>query len=226
MSTQFRSIRRPLFTLSLCALSLLLIGGCQSTGIDQAQATSKDMTKVRSDMVDLKALVNQSAANLDSLVNKPQPELKPQYQAFSGTVSQMDKLSEKVRNRAADMRTKRDEYLTQWRLQTATMQNKQLKEISQERIAELNKEFDEMTEQGTKARKVFDPYLAEMKDINQYLSSDLTQGGLKAIKDVADKTIKSKAGVVEEFNALIKSLDEVAEKLKATGPPPPPATTN
>ena len=204
------------------AATLAVLAGCASTSYDKGAATSKALASSADAVGATSQSLYDVLGTLDKLTFKPQGDLRDQFDAFKdaskGLNKSMDKLSESV----AALHAKADAYFTDWTNHTALIQSADLRQRSLERKAEVSGKLAEVTASYDKLKLAIQPFTIDLKDIQTYLDTDLTVGGIGTIKDTVAKT---KVDAVPLRDA-IKQLQASFSSLSATLSPvlPTPAT--
>ena len=103
-----------------------------------------------------------------------------------------------------------DAFFAQWDAQLAQIQNEDIKARSQARKDEVAQKLLAIKRNYAEAAMAFKPFLADLQDVQKYLSVDLTQGGVASMKDTAAKATQA-AGPLKD------SLATVAGDFKALG---------
>ena len=146
----------------------------------------------------------------------------PQYKAFAGATKKLNSLSDSVDKQGAVMRERADAYFSEWDAGMTNITNADLRKTSEDRRAEVSSAFDEVADSLGKSKDAFDPFLSDLRDIQQVLELDLTQGGINAIQ----KTAKSAIAHGEDLRAALTDasddIRELAAKMSSEGPAPEP----
>jgi hypothetical protein len=108
------------------------------------------------------------------------------------------------------MADKQKEFFAKWDEQLAQIKSEDIKARSESRKDEVNKNLLAIKTSYLEASTAFKPFMANLKDVQKYLSVDLTAGGVAAIKDTVAK-------VNESAVPLKASIAKVAEDFKALG---------
>ena len=147
---------------------------------------------------------------MNALVSNPQGDLVPRFKTFNTAVGELESTAKHVSGNVADMRGKGNEYLKAWDEQLATIKNEDINSRSAERKKEVQTKFTDIKKSYEETAMAFKPFMANLKDIQTALSTDLTPGGIAAIKPVADKAN-------QEAVPLKASLDKLSGDFKALG---------
>jgi len=151
--------------------------------------------------------VNGSLANLSSA--QPGQDLRPLYKDYSSNVDKLDSIAADVRKQADAMQSKGQAYFQEWEAEQAKINNEDIKTRSVQRRAEVEQAFSRINAKSQRLKDAYHPLMSDLKDIRTALNSDLTPGGIAAIKPIADRVaketvvVKVAAGSVEsEFQTL------------------------
>src|SRR5690242_9548130 len=74
---------------SLCALALLAMCGCASTNYKRADTASESLHRASMDIQVESRTIDLTLAALDDLVNRPAPDLKPQFVHYSAELDRL-----------------------------------------------------------------------------------------------------------------------------------------
>ena len=219
---------RPFATLIALITLASLAGGCasgsgnsSSQGYKRASVTGREVQQVSADMREAKTAITQTVDSMDSLINTPQANMEPQYKDFSSKVDDLNRRSEKARDRAVDLRAKREEYLSTWRMQAEQITSPDLRQRALSRMEEIRSSFDSLASKARAAREAFGPFQTDLNDVRRYLGSDLTPGGVASISDLVEKTRAGERNVQAALDDFIAELDRLAVDISAKTPSSP-----
>jgi hypothetical protein len=216
-----KTITKGLLCGSVLAAAVI-ISGCSSAGYAKGGDASKGMDKTGAEVESIVEQTELTLTSLSNLVYNPAPDLVPQYKEFAGATKKLGSLSESVDKKAGEMKERADAYFAEWDQGMTNITNADLRETSESRRAEVSGAFDEVAESLGKSKDAFDPFLSDLKDIQQVLELDLTQGGINAIQ----KTAKSAIAHGEDLRAALTDaagdINDLAAKMSSQGPAPEP----
>jgi hypothetical protein len=196
-----------LFTL---ATAVVLATGCASTGNDKAASTSKSLTKSSHMIVKANTLIDQTLAKMNDLVSNPKPDLRKQFDAFNSSVNDLGSTDLAVACQAKEMKAKGADYFENWDKETAQIRNEDIRQRSEARQHEVAANFARISQQYDETKTAFEPFMSGLRDVQKFLGTDLTAGGLVAVKDIAAKANRDAAPVKE-------SLARLSEEFKGLG---------
>lgn len=190
-------------------------GGCATPkkGYDRAEIASRRLADVRTEVAALKTDVSAAVTALNDLVNNPAADLRPQFRKFSGAVDAVDARANRARDRAVDLRAKRDDYIKNWQAEVNALQNQELRDRAKQRMGEVQASFAALTERGDAVRQTLPAFQSELKDLRRYLANDLTSTGLSSVGGMVSRTQNEEKNVQAALDALIAELDRVSTEV-------------
>jgi len=200
----------------------LLMAGCKSSNYEQGSAAGAGLQASADKMGQGNAKIDAAVTSLNDLVKNP-GDMAAQFKKYSEAVSDLESTAKEIQSKVASMRGKGNAYFKAWDEQTAQIQNEDIKKRSEARKEEMQKRFTDIKTSYTQAAEAFKPFLQDLKDIQTALATDLTPGGVSAIKGAADKANKESGPVKDSINKLVAQFKDLGVAMQAAKPPPPPA---
>lgn len=201
------------YTIACCTLLLLgtagFLGGCATTGMDRSVKASNSIQDEDKEIRKLIVQIDATGSSLDALMVVGAPDLKKPFDAYSQNVNKLDSEGKRTVKRMDDMKARNSDYFTEWEKQGDTYTNPQIRELSDERRVKLAGIYAQIPEAGMGVKGAFYAYLADLKEIQRYLSNDLTPKGLEAITPVTTKTIQDREALKASLVPLLAALDAV-----------------
>ena len=204
---------------SLAFFSMLLLsaaaflGGCATTGMDRSVKTSNSIQEVDNEIRKMIVQIDVTAASLDSLVFAGNPDLKKSFDSYSDNVAKLDKEGKRVLKRIEEMKSRSKEYFAEWEKQGDTFTNPEIRELSAERRNNLAEIYDRVPAAGAGIKGTYNAYLTSLKEIQKYLSTDLTPKGIEAITPVANKSVQDLDALKISLQPVLTALDEIKAEL-------------
>ena len=202
--------KKLILSLFTFATAVVLATGCASTGNDKAASTSKSLTKSSHMIVKANTLIDQTLAKMNDLVSNPKPDLRKQFEAFNSSVNDLGSTDLEVASQAKEMKAKGADYFENWDKETAQIRNENIRQRSEARQHEVAANFARISQQYDETKTAFEPFMSDLRDVQKFLGTDLTAGGLVAVKDIAAKANRDAAPVKE-------SLARLSEEFKGLG---------
>ena len=202
-------------TLPLCALIIAsgFIVGCATKGYKKAADTASALTKSSELIAKGNTVIDASLANLNDLVSNPQPDLRKQFKAFNSSVNDLDATDREIASEIQKIKSQGAAYFEKWDQEIARMQNEDIRNRSETRKHEVAGRFGRISRHYDEAQTAFGPFRSALHDVQKFLSTDLTSGGLSAIKEFVKKANtdavplkQSLADLSDEFKGLGRSV--------------------
>lgn len=209
MKTKF-PVSSSVSLLSVFAAVLVMVAGCATTGREKAADTGEALIKAAGRIANSSALIDQTVAALNELVDHPRPDLRPQFEAFKASLNRLVPAVQDVEDTTANMQSLGADYFKKWDTDLATINNEDLRNRGEARKAVVNARFAAIGAEYANLKTAYAPFMSDMRDVEKYLSTDLTPGGVATIKPTADKANRN-AGPLRD------SIAKLSAEFSATG---------
>ncbi len=215
---------KPIILVSTVALAaaFAVLAGCSSEPASPAAKTGAKITEAAAKISEGSGKIDVTLAALNDIVNNPQGDLAPKFQKFNESVNDLQSAAINVSNRVAEMRASGADYFKDWDQQVAQIKNEDIKNRSVERKNQVQKEFTDIKLAYTQASMAFRPFMSDLMDIQSALRTDLTAGGVAAVKGAADKANADGAELKTSVNTLGKEFSDLGVAMGSVMP----ASTN
>jgi hypothetical protein len=213
------SNRSSISNLALVALLLALTCtlGCKSTAnYQQADKTGTKIGDLRRDVIAILAAVDDTETALDQVVQSANTDPRRPYKQFAKTVSRLEDANARANRRAEDMRAEGRVFFEQWHQEILALKNPQLQQLAQDRKETVEQTFRNISRLTVEAKEQFRPWMDNVKDLERFLGSDLSVGGIYASRQLVDQTRANAAKVTYALQSLIDELNS----LEASMTPP------
>jgi chromosome segregation ATPase len=218
------TMNRVLLLIALAAgASSLLVGCGTSRGYKQADKTGEGIASFREEILNGKKAIDQTMAALSQIQASAATDPRKAFEDYSKAVANLESTAEKARKRAAAMREQGKAYFDAWEKQLAEVKNPEIQQMAQQRKQKLQTAFDNIKHVSEPLKQQFDPWMSDLKDLDKYLSSDLTVNGVDAAKPLFKKTLDGGKEVQKSMDALIAELNTISATLTAAKVQPQPA---
>jgi len=204
-------------SLAICTILLLatasIMGGCATTGMDRSVKASNSIKDVDTEMRKMMVQIDVTSSSLDSLVVAGNPDLKKSFNAYTDNLAKLDKEGEKVIKRTDEMKSRSKEYFAEWEKQGESFTNAEIRELSAERRTKLAEIYAKVPAASAGIKATYHAYITDLKEIQKYLSTDLTPNGVEAIVPVAKKSVKNMEALKESLKPVLEAMDEIKSEL-------------
>src|ERR1035438_3651576 len=124
---KIKSIILNLLTIAVVAA----IAGCASAGYQQGSKAGANIQDASNRIAAMPGRIDQTLAALNDLVEKPQPDLRPQFKTFSSQLADMESDAQNIADARRSMAKSGKEFFAKWDEQLAQIQNEDIKARSQ-----------------------------------------------------------------------------------------------
>lgn len=194
----------PLLLFTFC---LLFISSCSTTETSRAEKTSESMETVKSHVDKIANQVDATESSLANITNAEASEIEEAIEKYRENVSKIEELESEFSEEAEKMRSRGNNYFTEWQKETETYDEQQLREASSERREELSDAFEQITDNSGAVSRSLQTYLTDIKEIEDYLDMDPTPEGVAAISSLKEK-------VEENGQQLKNAIDEMKDSIE------------
>jgi hypothetical protein len=141
------------------------------------------------------------------------------YSTYKEQVEALEKRAAQIGQSVDDMATRGQEYRSAWRQETSTITDPKLREAARERAEVVKEKYDLIFTDYRAAKDAYFPFIRKLKDVQTFLSNDLTAGGAKAARPAMQEAVTMGDAVKEKSRAVIGEMDRAEPRLSpATAP--------
>jgi hypothetical protein len=199
--------------------SLLLTIGLASLLAFQAQASQEKLaTSIRNVQVETTRTAEQlkaTLAALNALSQQTKGDLRPAYEAFSTEVGKTQAAAQTTRKRVSWMSGEGLSYFTDWEATINDIANENLRKKALKRLTAVRGSFDKIEAALKNASDKFTPFLSDLSDIQKTLATDVTVGGLKAVRGTVKSANWDHQFVAKAINSALKDLSKMEKALSS-----------
>jgi hypothetical protein len=205
----------PILTLAAAAaLSTALFTGCGTTsGYKQADKTGAGIAEFRTEIVNGKQAIDTTMKALDAVAVSANTNPRKAYEQFSKSLANLESVAAKARKRGEEMKAQGQAYFAQWEKQLAEVQNPDIRKVAAQQKVKLQAAFDSIRKYSEPLKAQFDPWMSDLKDLNNFLRNDLSVSGVDAAKSLFAKARAEGMDVQKSMDALVAELNTVAATL-------------
>lgn len=199
-----------ILNLFILAVAATFATGCASTGNDKSASTVKSLAKSSCLIEKGNVQIDQTLAKLNDLVSNPNADLQKQFAAFDSSVNDLGATAKAVSSKADQIKAEGADYFANWDKESAKMNNEDIRHRSQARKQEVAANFARISQKYDETKAAFQPFMSDLRDVQNYLNTDLTAGGLAAIKDVAAKSASDAIPLKESMGRLSEAFKSLS----------------
>jgi hypothetical protein len=203
-------------------LALLVITGCYSNGYRKGDAAARSMQMAAADVKAESRAIDVTMETLNDLVNKPGPDLKPQFLRFQGALDRLEEAAARTERSRAQAEARHKAYFNSWGHQVDDIQFGAVRDQSESRRAAVTNRFHNVNARYVEAQAVVQPLITYFNDIRSALSVDLTAAGLDSVKGIVSNADQNARKVRLALGELAEELSDSSAALSShsgtTGP--------
>jgi hypothetical protein len=187
------------------------MGGCASTGIQRSNNTATTMQAMDNNIKLVVVGLDAAGASLGELTKPGQSDVKKAFELYTGNLSEIEKMEKDFAKNADQMEARGREYFKEWQKEGNKYKSPQIQELSEQRRLELGEIYGRIAQNSIGVKADFKAYVSEAKEIQIYLSNDLTTKGIEAIAPIAEKSVLDG----ENLKDAIKNIQAAIERARA-----------
>ncbi|MGC3960317.1 MAG: DUF2959 family protein [Verrucomicrobiota bacterium] len=180
--------------------------GCAKRGYHTGERTATNLQAMATKVEMAGRQMDIAVTELDSLVNSPQPDLRPQFDRFSAAVGQLSTLATNLAKAGTELQSRSRLHAESWDKELVAIQNEEIRASAKARKQEVASRFENVRAACQSVQTAIGPVQSDLLDVQRYLNSDLTMGGLSAIKDTATRVGRNAGPARESVTKLVTEL--------------------
>jgi chromosome segregation ATPase len=204
--------------LCMLCLGVLWNAGCANTERQPARRAVASIADTRAELVEGRQEIDDVVQTLNELEARP-GDLRPVYARLRDQIDDIEDRADTVQKRVQDMRLRASEYRTTWQQDISQLNNNDLRTRAEDRRERIAERYADVDRQAQQVRASYSPFITELRDLESYLTNDLTYPGVQAAKPVMEGARISADELKMNIDALITSLDDASSRMSPTTAP-------
>lgn len=201
--------------LCLALVAGAMIAGCGTpSGTDRAAAAAESMAEFRKDVSDGQKQLDVMIAAMNGL-SSAKGDLKGPYDKFVDEWSRTEKHAAALRAEADEMKARGREFFKKWEEEVNKINNEELRAKAKARASERSKEYANIEAVMGTVKGKWTALQAEISDVKQYLSNDLTPKGVASLSDTFTKANLDSTDLKKALGDVNASLEKVQADFSA-----------
>jgi hypothetical protein len=187
-----------------------------------ATATQASQEQLASSIKDAKLETGRTDAQLtatlealNALTKQTKGDLKPAYNTYCAEVAKTESAATWTKTRVQWMASDGRKYFLDWQTTVNGISNQSLKKKAQKRLDSVKVSYEKVEAALQQASEKFRPFLSDLGDIQKALATDVTAGGVKAIKSTVRSANWNHQYVSKAVNAALKEMDKMEKALSS-----------
>jgi len=198
-------------TLSTIGLALLLASATQASQEQLAASIKETHVETSRTSEQLKATLGA----LNELTKQKKGDLRPAYNNFCSEVSKTEGAAAWTKTRVLWMTGDGRKYFDDWQTTVNGINNESLRKKSQKRLDAVKTSYAKVETSLKLASEKFKPFLSDLQDIQKALATDVTAGGVKAIKSTVSSANWNHKYVDNAVQAALKDMGKMEAALSS-----------
>jgi hypothetical protein len=203
-----------------CVLLLIAAFGitsCASTGMQRSQDTQTTMETMDNDIQEASRQLDDTGVSLDELMRPGQTDIARAFETYKDNVGKMESMEKRFAKHAEQMKAQGIDYFDEWEKEGTEYKNPQIQHLSDQRRAELEEIYDKIAENSIGVDEAFKSYVSDIKEIQTFLSNDLTTKGIAAIGPTSEKVVSEGDSLKYAIQQLQAAIQDVQVEMAQSG---------
>jgi len=210
MKTINKSVRINYIILVIAAMSII---GCSSTGMQRSEKARTTMQTMDNDIKMVVVQLDATGASLDDLMRAGQTDVKKAFDLFTENTSKMEKMQKDFNKHADEMQKRGIDYFEEWEKDGNEYKNPEIQSLSEQRRLELGEIYGRIAENSVGVKEAFKAYLSDCKEIQMYLSNDLTRKGIEAIVPISRQVVNDGDNLKYAIKNVQTAIDRARKEM-------------
>lgn len=211
-----KSNQPVIFLYTMLILVVISFVACASTGIERSEKATTTMQSMDNDIKSAILQLDATGASLDELMRSGQPDVKKAFELYTENVSKMEKMEKQFDKHATEMKDRGKEYFEEWQKDGSKYKNSQIQQLSEQRRGELSEIYSKIADNSFGVNKTFKAYVSDSKEIQSYLSNDLTSKGIEAIVPISRKVVNDGENLKYAIKNVQTAIDRARTEMTQT----------
>jgi hypothetical protein len=201
-----------LFSLAIAITAAIGMAGCATTGMERSTKAKTSMTEMDSHIKLLIVQLDATGTSLRELVKPNNSDVEKAFLLFTENASKMEEMEQSFTKHTNEMNAMGKDYFEEWQKEGDRYKNPRIQQLSEQRRLELTRIYEEIAISSIGVKEGLNSYVSELREIQRYLSNDLTPKGIAAIKPLASEV----AGKGRRLNYEMKDIQVAVNRANAS----------
>jgi septal ring factor EnvC (AmiA/AmiB activator) len=152
---------------------------------------------------------------INALTKQTKGDLRPSYDAYCSEVKKTESAAAQTQTRVQWMAGDGRKYFSDWQTTVSGIANESLRKKAQKRLDSVRKSYDKVEASLKLAGEKFRPFLSDLTDIQKALATDVTAGGVKAIKSTVRSANSNHDDVDDAIKSALKEMGKMEKALSS-----------
>jgi hypothetical protein len=196
------------FIFGMLILAAISTASCSTTGIQRSKEATTTMTTMESDIKLVLVQLDATGASLDELTKPDNSDVQKAFYLYKDNVLKIGNMEKDFAKHTDEMNARGKDYFKEWEKEGDNYKNPRIQELSDERRMELSGIYGDIATNSIGVKDNFKAYVSDLKEIQTYLSNDLTPKGIESIASISGKVVQdgdNLKSAIQDIQAAIKN---------------------
>jgi chromosome segregation ATPase len=192
----------------------LLFGltGCQ-TSYDRAREVRLDIHQLTGEADQAYEQIDRIARAIDGL-QQQQRDLRQPYNRFVASVQGIEARAQAARERLHEITQAKEAYIVSWEQDMAKIENPDIRAKAHQRRRNVAAELEDLRGAAARVTRAYEPFVADLNDVQVFLANDLTAASIDAIGSTLDDIRQEAQEVRRTLRNYQQHVDNVDAALR------------
>jgi len=176
---------------------------------------AKSIKEAQAEATRTDAQLKGTLSALNGLTQQSKGDLRPAYDTYCAEVAKTEAAAGWTRTRVQWMAGDGRKYFQDWQNTVNSISNQSLKKKAQKRLDAVKASYEKVEASLQQASEKFKPFLSDLSDIQKTLATDVTAGGVKAVKSTVKSANWNLQYVDKANKAALKEMDKMQKALSS-----------
>lgn len=211
-------VTRPFSNLIVILFAFAVLFGCRTTDVDRSERTTSSMQNVTDDIDIMLDRIDSVETSLDAMMEARSGEdVRELYRVYASHVSDMESQGERLISQSERMNEYGEEYFSEWEQESGTYTNPEIRRLSRERRRELSDAFNEVIRENNEVQDELDRFMADHREIRDFLSRDLSERGLESISSLLPDVSENGRSLKSSLNRVQYAIEVAQNEMRRPG---------
>jgi hypothetical protein len=180
------------------------------------ETISSSLAETNTELIRTGNNVQEAVKALNTLTAQETGDLRPTYEQFAAAVAETEESAKVTAARAGTLRDNITTFFAGWQNELGRINNPSVKSSAEKRLANVQKRYSNLAGSMAAVAERFKPLMGDLTDIKIALSNDLTAGGVKSVKGMANTATRKMAALHDELSALLGQIGDTRKMLASS----------
>jgi hypothetical protein len=184
---QPHSLTRTVSGIALIIFGTTGVSFAQDEGVKQVEQLIKKANEGVESITGAKLQVQKTMEAYNAVLAPDVKDRRDSYKKLQKEMTTSEKKRAEVSTRNGEMNVEASKLFKSWEASTGAIQNPELRERSQQRLARAKERYNEIWVTGQSASSLYTPFMKALQDQVTYLGHDLNPSAVATLRPEADK---------------------------------------